>query len=91
MKNQKDLVKVYMYKIWHGKNSGPKRKLAIVKAIIYKNLTKMKKKKLNNQAFLVKGTWERFYPDGNNVGKKKWKWKQLETVLICYIENGSGN
>ena len=37
------------------------------------NLTVMKKKRLKNHVFLMKGTWERFYPDGNNIGKMKMK------------------
>ena len=32
----------------------------------------MKKKRLKSHVFLMKGTWERFYPDGN-IGKMKMK------------------
>ena len=38
------------------KKSGPKRKLAIEKTMIYKNLTVMKKKRLKSHVFLMKGT-----------------------------------
>lgn len=38
------------------KNSGPKRKLTMRKAIIYKNLTKMRKISGKNLAFIVRCT-----------------------------------
>lgn len=52
MKKTKRFVKNLMYKIWHGKNSGPKRKLDMEKESICKNLIKMKKNKLKNLASL---------------------------------------